>query len=165
MSANYPEPTPQEPSPATTETQALVPVAGAPRPEELNLADEFREFGRGLAALLRVVRESPRAKEVETQVTQTMKEMERQVNDALAKAKQRAQEQNLGDTLKGAAQTAADETQRSLARGLHMLNERMAETVQEAEKKRAAGAGSSGFGTAETPADQGPTDTHYDPGL
>ncbi len=141
MSTNPPGPAPQDQSAATTETQALVPAAGASRPEEPNLADECREFGRGLAALLRVVRESPRAKEVETQVTQAMRELERQVNEALTTARERAQAQDWKGTLKGAATTAADETGRGLARGLHALNERMAHAVQEAEKNRTPSGG------------------------
>ena len=133
MSMNPPDPAAQD-QPAGPETMALERTPGEPRPEELNLADEFREFGRELTALLHVLRESPRAKEVENQMTQAMREMERQVNEAMVTA--REQTRDWKGTIRGAATTAADETGRGLARGLHALNERMAQAVQEAEKNR-----------------------------
>ncbi len=154
MSTNEPQDTnqpmpgtePVEPSqPVTT----LQPVGSPTRPPESTLSDEFREFGRQLAALLRVVRQSPRAKEVEAQVNQAMRDMERQVNEAM----NRAQAADWKGTLKGAAAAAADETQRTLARGLRTVNEQMAKTVQDAEKNRARTAGSpTAGGTGEVPA-------------
>jgi hypothetical protein len=116
---------------------------------ELNLAEEFREFGKQLAALLQTVRESPRAKEVEQQVTHAMREMERQVNEALATTRERAQAQDWKGTIKGTATTAADETQRGLARGLHALNERMAKTTQDMEQSRSKPPGQGGEDTGE----------------
>lgn len=124
MSATSPEPPPEE------------TAAGEAKTPELNLTDEFREFGRQLTALLHTLRETPRAKEIEQQVTQAMRDMERQVNEALASARQKSQSGDWKETIKGAATTAADETQRGLARGLHSLNERMAKVAQEAEKGR-----------------------------
>jgi hypothetical protein len=126
MSASSSEPTPGD------ET-----VADETRTAEPNLTEEFREFGRQLTTLLHTLRESPRAKEIEQQVTQAMREMERQVNEALAGARQKTQAGDWKETIKGAATTAADETQRGLARGLHSLNERMAKAAQEADKSRA----------------------------
>jgi uncharacterized coiled-coil DUF342 family protein len=111
---------------------------------EPNLTEEFREFGRQLTTLLRTVRESPRAKEIEQQVTQAMREMERQVNEALAAAREKTPAQDWKETIKGAATTAADETQRGLARGLHALNERMAKMSQETDKSRDKTTGESG---------------------
>lgn len=127
MSTPSPEPPPRE------ETAG----AGEARTTEPTLTEEFREFGRQLTTLLHSLRESPRAKDIEQQVTQAMREMERQVNEALASARVKTQGADWKDTIKGAATTAADETQRGLARGLHSLNERMAKTAQEAEKNRA----------------------------
>jgi hypothetical protein len=112
------------------------PTGDETRTPEPNLTEEFHEFGRQLTTLLHTLRESPRAKEIEQQVTQAMREMERQVNEALAAARQKAQAHEWKETIKGAATTAADETQRGLARGLHALNERMAKAAQEAEKSR-----------------------------
>ncbi len=152
MSANEPmgtyEPSgANEPAEANQPVMGVLPATAETRPPEPNLTEEFREFGRQLSALLRAVRESPRAKDVETQVTQAMRDMERQVNEAMENARLRAQAADWRQTLKGAATTAADETQRGLARGLHAVNQRMAKTVQEAEKNRAQTAGgSSGFG-------------------
>ncbi len=121
MSENQPEPVPQ-----------AQPVQ--PQTPETTLTEEFREFGHQLGALLRALRSSPRAKEIETQVNQAMHEMEQQVNEAMSTARQRLQEQNLQDTLKGAVQTAADEGMRGLAHGLRLLNEQMAHMAQDVEK-------------------------------
>jgi hypothetical protein len=120
------------------------PVNDATKISEPNLTEEFREFGRQLTTLLHTVRETPRAKEIEQQITQAMREMERQVNEALAAARQKAQGQDWKETIKGAATTAADETQRGLARGLHALNERMAKAAQDAEKSRSKTTGEGG---------------------
>lgn len=125
-------------------TQQVGQTAEETKTAELNLAEEFREFGRQLTALLHTVRESPRAKEIEQQVTQAMREMERQVNEALATARERAEAQDWKGTLKGAATTAADETQRGLARGLHALNEHMAKAAQDADKSRSKPTGAGG---------------------
>ncbi len=156
MSTNEPQDTNQlvpgaEPVEPSQPVTAMQPVVGPTRTPELTLSDEFREFGRQLAALLRVVRESPRAKEVEAQVNQAMRDMERQVNEAM----NRAQAADWKGTLKGAAAVAADETQRALARGLRTVNEQMAKTVQEAEEKNrartiggAASGGATGPGAA-----------------
>jgi hypothetical protein len=133
MSADSEDPAPRD-GEADKETKA----------PELSLAEEFREFGRQLTALLQTVRESPRAKEIEQQVTHAMREMERQVNEALAGAHEKAQAQDWKGTIKGAATTAADETQRGLARGLHALNERMAKAAQDMEQSRSKPAGQSG---------------------
>ncbi len=135
MSENPQEPVIQ-PEPAAPESQAMVSLAGSAHPPEPSLSEEFREFGRQLSALLRVVRESPRAKEIETEVTHAMHDMEQQVTDALKTARQRIQEQKLQETFKGAAQTAADETQRGLVRGMRLVNEQLAHLVQETEKGR-----------------------------
>lgn len=139
------------------------------RPAEATLSDEFKEFGRNLSALLHVLRENPRAKEVETQVTQAMREMERQVNDAMGTARKRVQEQNLRDTLMGAAQTAVDETQRGLAKGLHVLNEQLSKTVQEADKARTTGPKGQVIEIETTPESPQASDTGnrppYDSGL
>lgn len=127
MSTPSPEPPPREATGGAEETRAPEP----------NLTEEFREFGRQLTTLLHTLRETPRAKEIEQQVTQAMREMERQVNEALANARQKTQASDWKETIKGAATTAADETQRGLARGLHALNERMAKAAQETDKSRA----------------------------
>jgi hypothetical protein len=131
---------------ADSEGPALqdAPAADETKGPELSLAEEFREFGRQLAALLQTVRESPRAKEIEQQVTHAMREMERQVNEALATGREKAQAQDWKGTIKGAATTAADETQRGLARGLHTLNERMAQAAQDMERSRVKPTGQSG---------------------
>ncbi len=152
MSTNEPMGT-NEPAGTTQPGTALQPSTVETRPPETTLAEEFREFGRQLAALLHAVRESPRAKEVETQVNQAMRDMERQVNEAMNTARERAQVTDWKQTLKGAATTAADETQRGLAKGLRSVNERMAKAVQEAEKNRAQTPGSSGGygGAGEVP--------------
>ena len=126
MSTNIPEPVEKVTTPPTE-----------PRAGETTLTEEFREFGRQLTTLLRIVRESPTAREIETQFKQVMHDVERQVDEAMTTTRQRVQEQNLKDTFKGAAQTAADETQRGLAKGLRLVNEQMAHLVQEAEKGRA----------------------------
>ncbi|MGE5140394.1 MAG: hypothetical protein ACM3JD_13085 [Rudaea sp.] len=126
MSTNIPEPVEKTPTSPTE-----------PRAGETTLTEEFHELGRQLTTLLRIVRESPKAREIETQVRQVMRDVERQVDDAMTTTRQRVQEQNLKDTFKGAAQTAADETQRGLAKGLRVVNEQMARLVQEAEKGRA----------------------------
>ncbi len=133
---------------ATAEVQAASAHLAEPM-----LSEEFREFGRQVAALLRVVRESPRAREIEGQMTQTMRDLERQVNEAMNTARERTQAQDWKGTIKGAATTAADETQRGLARGLRKLNEQMARTVQEAEKNKppASGPGPSGPGSEGGP--------------
>jgi hypothetical protein len=133
MSANAQDPAPRDEQ-----------MGDETKPPELNLAEEFREFGRQLAALLHTVRQSPRAKEIEQQVTQAMREMERQVNEALASAREKTQAQDWKGTIKGAATTAADETQRGLAWGLHALNERMAKAAQDADKSHSKPAGESG---------------------
>lgn len=114
---------------------------------EPNLTEEFHEFGRQLTTLLRTVRESPRAKEFEQQVMQAMHEMERQVGEAMATAREKTQTHEWKETIKGAATTAADETQRGLARGLHSLNERMAKMAQETDKSRAKTGGEGGDST------------------
>jgi uncharacterized coiled-coil DUF342 family protein len=132
MSANSEDPAPRDEA-----------MGGETKTPELNLTEEFREFGRQLTTLLHTVRESPRTKEVEQQVTQAMREMERQVNEALAAARQKAQGQDWKETIKGAATTAADETQRGLARGLHALNEHMAKAAQDAEKTQSKTPGES----------------------
>lgn len=128
--------TPTGETKSETPPTEMVPTAipGEAR-REPNLSDEFREFGKQLTALLKSVRESPRAKEIEQQVTQAMREMEREVNQAMETARVRAQQQNLKDTLKGAAATAADEAQRGLAKGLRVVNEKLAQTVQETQTK------------------------------
>ncbi len=129
MSENQPEPiVPAEGA------HALVPVATAPQSGEASLSEEFRVFGKNLNALLHALRESRQAKEVETEVTQAFHEIERQFTEGMNTAQQRLKEQNLKDTLKGAAQTASDETARGLAKGLRLVNERMARVVEETEK-------------------------------
>lgn len=133
MSANPEEPRRQD--------ERMADEAKTPEP---NLTEEFREFGRQLTMLLHAVRESSRAKEVEQQVTQAMHEMERQVNEALATAREKTQAREWKETIKGAATTAADETQRGLARGLHALNERMAKMAQEADKSHGKETGEGG---------------------
>ncbi|MGB8647256.1 MAG: hypothetical protein WCF84_18605 [Anaerolineae bacterium] len=133
MSENQQESVSQQ-EPVVVESRAMEPVAAPVRPPEPGLSEEFREFGRQLSALLHVVRESPRAKEIEAQVAQTMREMEHEVTEAMKTARQRVQEQSLKETIKGAAQTAADETQRGLVRGMRLVNEQMAHLVQETEK-------------------------------
>ncbi len=144
-----PETATGEPKTETTPTE-MVPTGGPAEPRrEPNLSDEFREFGRQLAALLKTVRESPRAKEIEQQVTQAMREMEREVNQAMETARVRAQQQSFKDTLKGAAATAADEAQRGLAKGLRVVNEKMAQTVQEAQTKSTTPPPSATPGTSE----------------
>lgn len=120
-----------------------LPKGDEAKAPDLNLSDEFHEFGRQLTTLLHTLRDSPRAKEIEQQVAQAMHEMERQVNEALAAAREKAQPQEWKETIKGAAATAADETQRGLARGLHALNERLAKAAQEAEKNRTKTTGES----------------------
>ncbi|MGE5141024.1 MAG: hypothetical protein ACM3JD_16275 [Rudaea sp.] len=137
----------------TVPSESSVPSTGA-QPAETALSDEFREFGRQLSALLRVVRESPRARDLEQQVTQAMREMEHQVDDAVANARERARVEDWRGTLKGAASTAADETQRGLAKGLRVVNERLARTIQEAERGRTQPAQ-----PGTTPA---PTTTNYE---
>ena len=133
MSANLPEPAPPT-GQAGQETKMPEP----------NLADEFREFGKQLTALLQTVRESPRAKEIEQQVTHALREMERQVNEAMASAREKTQAQDWQGTIKGAATTAADETQRGLARGLRSINERMAKAAQDMEQSRSKPPGPGG---------------------
>jgi uncharacterized coiled-coil DUF342 family protein len=135
MTASADDPAPRD-EPVTDETQTPEP----------NLTEEFREFGRQLTTLLHTLRDSPRTKEIEQQVTHAMREMERQVNEALAAARQKAQTQEWKETIRGAAATAADETQRGLARGLHALNEHMAKAAQEAENSRSKTTGESGPG-------------------
>ncbi len=135
--------------PGTTGTSG-----GETRMGEPNLSEEFREFGRQLTLLLKTMRESPQARQFESQMTQALRDMERQVNEALNTARQRTQTQDWKDTIKGAATTAADETQRGLARGLHVLNQQMAKTVQETEKNRPP----TGGGTTGTGGETGPTE-------
>ena len=152
MSANPPE---AEMGGSTTGAPGAPEGPAAETQAAANLSDEFREFGRQMAALLRVIRESPRAKEIETQVTQAMRDLERQMNEALATAREKTQVQDWKGTIKGAASTAADETQRGLARGLHSLNERMAKAVQEAERNRTA---STAPGPGNMSGDGGPSE-------
>ncbi len=132
MSENQPEPiVPAEPT--VEPANAMVPVATAPQSAEASLSEEFRVFGKNLTALLHALRESRQAKEIETEVTQAFRDVEHQFTEAMNTAQQRLKEQNLKDTLVGAAQTASDETARGLAKGLRMVNERMAKMVQETE--------------------------------
>lgn len=109
------------------------------RPAETRLSDEFRDLGRNLVGLLHAFRENPLAKEVEGQLTQAVHEVEHQIDEAMANARKGMQEQNLRDTIRGAAQTAVDETQRGLTRGLHLLNDQLSRTIQEVNKTRPTG--------------------------
>jgi hypothetical protein len=120
------------------------PMGGENKTSESVLADEVREFGRQLSAVIRSVRESPRAREIEQQVTQAMRDVEKQVNEALGTAREKTQAQDIKETIKGTATMAADEMQRGLAKGLHALNERMAKALHDAENARKSeGMGSS----------------------
>ncbi len=133
MSENQPEPIMPEPK-ATEPVGELVPVPPAPQSTESGLSEEFRVFGKNLNALLHALRESRQAKEIETEVTQAFREVEHEVTEAMTTARQRMKDQDLKGTLKGAAQTATDETVRGLARGLRLVNDRMTRMVQETEK-------------------------------
>lgn len=155
----------QEPS-QPVEAQPVEAPAGEPRATEATLSEEFREFGRQLGTLLRVVRESPAAREIETQVKQVMTDVERQVDQAMVSARQRVQEQNLQGTFKGAAQTAAEEGQRALVKGLRVVNEQLSHLVQEAEKGTKQGPKAHVIQVETTPvtgADTAPAETQTPP--
>jgi hypothetical protein len=108
-------------------------TAGASSPD-VHLSDEFREFGRQFEALLRAARYSPRAKEIESQLTAAWRDVERGVNSTITTVKDRSPE--VKDSLAGVATTAVDEIQVGLARGLRNLNLWMAKTIRESEQAR-----------------------------
>jgi len=79
-----------------------------------------------------------------TQPTQAMRDVEKQVNEALGTARAKTQAQDIKETIKGTAAMAADEMQRGVAKGLHALKDRRGKALQEAETARkGAGMGSS----------------------
>ncbi len=155
MSSNLNDPTQRaEPRGAENESSA----GAQSKTSETNLSEEFREFGRHLTTLLRTARESPRVREIEQDVTQAMRDMEHQVNDALSKARDKTQPQNVKETIVGTAAYAAEETQRGLTRGLRSINERLAKAAQEAERNRATATP-----TPETAGETSPVEVSEDP--
>jgi Skp family chaperone for outer membrane proteins len=107
---------------------------GAPtsKPNEPNLADELREFGKQIENMFQAVRTSPRGKEVEQQLTAAWRDVEKGINTAIAKA----QSSDIKGTVQGTAQYAADEAQSGLARGLRSLNQWMAQKLRQIDENR-----------------------------
>lgn len=96
------------------------------------LVDELREFGRQIEGLFQTARSSTRGKELEAQLTQAWRDVEKGVNDAIAKA----QSSDIKGTVQGTTQYAADEVQSGLARGLKGINTWMAQKRADAEDRR-----------------------------
>lgn len=130
--------------------EARMDPAGAPTPDEAAaagtgasgsakttdavLADELREFGKQLEAMFHTARTSPRAQEIETQLTAAWRDVEKGVNNAINQAKS----SDIKGTVQGTAQYAADEIQTGLAKGLKNLNQWLSQKRNEAEERRKA---------------------------
>jgi hypothetical protein len=106
--------------------------APASKPNEPNLADELREFGKQIENMYQTVRTSPQGKEVEQQLTAAWRDVEKGVNSAISKA----QSSDIKGTVQGTAQYAADEVQSGLARGLRSLNQWLAQKLRQIEENR-----------------------------
>ncbi len=115
---------------------ALEPVTNqgsdASAKSEVNLGDELRVFGKHIESLFSTARNTPRARELEQQLTSAWRDMERGVNSTIS----RAQSADVKGTMTGTAQYAADEVQGGLARGLHTLNQWMSQKISETEENR-----------------------------
>lgn len=107
---------------STTGTKTTDPV----------LVDELREFGKQIEGLFQTARSSTRGKELEAQLTSAWRDVEKGVNDAIAKA----QSSDIKGTVQGTTKYAADEAQTGLARGLKSLNTWMAQKRADAEERR-----------------------------
>jgi hypothetical protein len=119
----------------TTETTTEAPNASTgAKTADAVLADELREFGKQLEGLFQTARTSPRAKEVEAQLTSAWRDVEKGVNNAINKA----QSSDWKGTVQGTAQYAAEEIQTGLAKGLKNLNQWMSQKRSEMDEKRRA---------------------------
>lgn len=96
------------------------------------LVDELREFGKQIEGLFQTARSSTRGRELEAQLTAAWRDVEKGVNDAIAKA----QSSDIKGTVQGTTRYAADEAQTGLARGLKSLNTWLAQKRADAEERR-----------------------------
>lgn len=117
-----PKPVPEPGAGSTAGTKTLDPV----------LVDELREFGKQIEGLFQTARTSTRGKELEAQLTSAWRDVEKGVNDAIAKA----QSSDIKGTVQGTAHYASDEVQTGLARGLKNLNLWMAQKRTDADERR-----------------------------
>lgn len=119
----------------TTASGAPTTEAGVPEPQG-NLAQELRELGKQIQAILLTVRNDPRAREVEQQVSSAMRDAERQVAEALSTVRKDMESGKLQEKVRGTAAVTADQVESGLAHGLRGINQRMAKFVQDTEQAR-----------------------------
>ncbi len=133
-------------TPAAEPSSAGTPAAdAAAKQNEISLADELREFGKQIEGLFQTARSSTRGKEIESQLTAAWRDVEKGVNDAIAKA----QAADVKGTVTGTTKYAADEAQTGLARGLKSLNVWLAAKRTGVEERRKAGEAAKGSGAAD----------------
>src|SRR5262245_37620246 len=116
--------------PATS--MVVVDAMPVRRTNEANLADELRQFGKHLETAFYAARTSPRAQEIQQQLTAAWHDVEKGVNTTITQVKTT----DVKGTVANTAQTANDEMQGRLARGLHGLNEWMGQKLNDAETRR-----------------------------
>lgn len=120
-----------EPAPASMVLVDAMPVRS---PNELNLAAELRLFGKHLETAFNTARTSPRAQEIQQQLTSAWHDVEKGVNTTITQVKTA----DVKSTVTSTAQTATDEVHGRLARGLHGLNQWMEQKLSETEERRKA---------------------------
>ena len=101
-----------------------------PRP---NLQQEIEEFGRQIAESLRIARDSPRGKQVETQIRVSLRDLEKYLNEAYNSVRAHVDTPEFKSQVVTSAKDAADEVQSQLAIGLRALNAKIKEMLKEAE--------------------------------
>lgn len=149
--ANGPTPASAAPEGAHASTNPTGGTADTtPKPPDVNLGDELRQFGKQIESLFDSARNSPRGKEIQQQLTTAWRDVERGINEKINSP----QAADIKGTVSGTAQYAADEIQNGMARGLHSLNTWMSQRMQESDARRKKQDASGAPGTAAKPEDE-----------